>query len=93
MQVGGGAMYSRLRQSGDFRFDDNSIETAEFRSSGWAPTAYGAAGVDIGITSRSSLVLDARYSWARERLRGDFDGFAPLDLSSLALTAGFAWRF
>lgn len=92
--AGGGMMHWRLEQAGDFvDFQDLGVFAATYASSGWTPTGFGAAGVDIAMGTRTALALDARYTVARGRLGDDFRGFSPLDLSSVALTAGIGWRF
>ncbi len=92
--AGGGVMNWRFRQSGDFiDFADNGVFEATFTDGGWAPAAYGAAGVDVGLGLRTSLLFDARYTWSRATLAGDFEDFAPIDLSGIALSAGLGIRF
>jgi hypothetical protein len=92
--AGGGVTRWTVRQRGDFvDFTDSTVFSNTFRSRGWAPSAYGAAGVDIGLGPRTSLAIEGRYTRARDRLGEDFIGFDPLDLSGVAVTAGFSWRF
>jgi hypothetical protein len=93
--AGGGMMRWELRQSGDFvDFQDLGVFPASYRTSGWTPTGFAAAGADISVGTRTFLALDARYTFARGRLGAEaFQGFAPIDLSSVAVTAGLGWRF
>lgn len=92
--AGGGVTQWTLRQEGDFvDFVDSTVFANRFQSRGSAPVAYGAAGVDIGLGPRTALAIEARYTRARDRLGRDFEGFDPLDLSGMAVTAGLSWRF
>lgn len=92
--AGGGMTQWTVRQEGDFvDFVDSTVFANTFQSRGWAPSAYGAAGVDIGLGPRTSLAIEGRYTRARDRLGRDFEGFDPLDLSGVAVTAGLSWRF
>jgi hypothetical protein len=92
--VGGGAMWYRFRQTGDFvDFETLDIFRDEVESSGWTPTAQGLAGLDVSLTPRLVLAGEARYLWARAPLDGAFQGFDPIDLSGLSATLGFSVRF
>ena len=97
--VGGGAMWYSFKQNGDFvdfatdlEFPD--IFTAELESSGWAPMAHGAAGIDYNIGAWLALTGEARYQWARARLDPNvFEGYDKIDLSGVTGTVGFRVRF
>jgi hypothetical protein len=92
--VGGGALWYRFRQSGEFvDADRGRTFFAEFNSQGWTPSAHGLAGVEVALTPGVALTTEARYTWARARLSDDFAGFAPADLSGLQATAGVSLRF
>jgi hypothetical protein len=92
--AGGGALFWSFRQSGEFvEAGGIDIFEATFTDGGLTPTAYAAAGLDIALQGRTSLVFDARYSWARARLGGDFLGFDRIDLAGVALSAGLGIRF
>jgi hypothetical protein len=92
--AGGGAMWYRLRQTGDFvDFEDLSIFADELESSGWTPTAHGLAGLEYSLGPRFYLVGETRYDWAKARLQSDFTGFDRIDLSGVSATLGVAVRF
>ena len=87
-------MWYRFEQKGDF-VDFNTLEIfyAKLRSSGWTPTGYLGAGIDINIFKHTYLNLDLRYSWAKPDLGRDFVGFDKLDMTGLRATAGLQWHF
>lgn len=91
---GGGAMWYRLRQSGDFiDADTRAVFSDVFRSSGWAPEAHAMAGIDVSLSPRWVLTGEGRYTWASANMSDDFVGFEKIDLSGFAITAGLAIRF
>lgn len=99
--AGGGAMRWRLEQAGEFVFENDAIDPATFRASRWAPMAHAGGGIDWLVGTRTSVTLDARYTWARRAFPaapqrpgtvGGFEGFDPLDLSGIAIRAGLSWR-
>jgi hypothetical protein len=92
--AGGGMMWYRLHQSGDFiDFKTTDVFPDSFQSSGWAPTAHAMAGVDYSVTPRLALTGEARYTWAKSQLGADFTGFNGIDLSDLGITLGLNVRF
>ena len=92
--AGGGMMWYRLHQGGDFiDFQTTDVFNDEFESSGWAPTAHGMAGVDYAITPRLALTGEARYTWAKTQLGTDYTGFDGIDLSEFGVTVGLNVRF
>jgi len=97
VSVGGGAMYYRFQQSGDFiDFNTANLEvfTSTLESSGWTPMAQGAAGMDYTIGPWLALTGEGRYQWARARLDPQvFEGFQKIDLSGFTGTVGFKLRF
>ena len=94
LSAGGGVMWYRFEQEGDFvDFDTLEIFYAKLRSSGWTPTGYLGGGIDINIFSNTYLALDMRYSWAKPELGRDFLGFDNLDMTGLRATAGLQWHF
>jgi len=91
--AGGGAMWYRFRQRGDFvDFQTLDIFRADISSSGWTATAHGFAGVEVAVGPRFLLVGEGRYTWARATMGEAFDGFERIDLSGLSVTAGIAFR-
>ncbi len=87
--AGGGVVWYRLRQWGDFvDLADLSIFTDSFDSVGWSGIFHVFGGMDFKLTPRVFLTFEARYSWADSELGGDFEGFDPIDLTGLRTTAG-----
>lgn len=95
--VGGGAMYYRFAQDGDFvDFKTNNLEVfnATIEDSGWTPTAHGMAGFDYNLGTWVALSTEARYQWAKAQLDPkQFEGYDKLDLTGFAATVGFRVRF
>jgi hypothetical protein len=91
---GGGVMWYRFKQSGDFiDFATTRVFHDYFDSSGVTPTAQAFAGTDISLSPRFAVSTEGRYQWARAPLSRDFSGFERIDLSGFALTAGFSIRY
>jgi hypothetical protein len=92
--AGGGAMWYRFRQEGDFiDFATSKVFTDAFMSQGWTPTAQAFVGTDVSLNPRFAVTAEGRYQWARSRLSTDFSQFQPIDLSGFALTAGLSIRY
>jgi hypothetical protein len=92
--AGGGVMWSRFRQEGDFvDFETTDVFPDRLTSTSWTPTAHGAAGIDYSLSPRFALTGEGRYTWARADLSGDFAGFDPIDLSGVSATVGLSVRF
>jgi hypothetical protein len=92
--AGGGAMWYRFEQKGDFiDMETTEVFPDAFESSGWTPTANGFAGVEISLGPRLGFTAEGRYAWARAKLGRDFDGFERIDLSGYNGTLGFFVRF
>jgi hypothetical protein len=92
--AGGGAMWYRFRQEGDFISSvSNVVSYDRFEASGWRPIALGMAGVDVNLTPRIALVGDARYIWsAADKLNGpDYFDYT-VDLSGAVVTLGLTFR-
>ena len=90
--AGGGAMYYRFRQDGDFVRDDLSVRPDQLTTSGWTPTGHGFAGLDLSLSPRVAVTGEARYNWARANTTGDFQDYQ-IDLSGLGATVGLTFRF
>lgn len=91
--VGGGLMWYRFNQVGDFvDFENNNVFFDTIESSGTSLAAQGMAGVDVTITPRMAITGDARYVWAKGNLQPDFSGFDRIDLSGASLTLGLTFR-
>ena len=93
--LGGGRVYYSFQQNGDFLdFEDFSIFTGDFRSSGYAWTGHALAGAQFALSAQVILSAEGRYSWADAELdRTNFRDFKPIDLSGFQLTAGIGVRF
>jgi hypothetical protein len=92
--AGGGAMWYRFQQQGDFiDFATSRVFPDTFTSAGWTPTVQAFVGTDVSLNPRFAVTAEGRYQWARARLSTDFSQFAPIDLSGFALTAGFSIRY
>jgi len=91
---GGGVMYYKFRQDGDFiDFRTTNVFPSIYASDGWTRTAYATAGLDYSLGPRFALTTEARYLWSNAELSRDFSGFEHLDLSGLSTTVGLAVRF
>lgn len=92
---GGGWVYYKLRQAGDFvDFQTYEIFSDVIRSDGYAGTFHLLAGAEWSIGPSFYLTGEGRYSWADADLdQNAFYGFQPIDLSGFHVTAGIAVRF
>jgi hypothetical protein len=91
---GGGAMWYRFEQEGDFiDFATTKVFRDRFVSEGFTPTVQAFVGTDVSLTPRFAVTAEGRYEWARARLSTDFSQFQPIDLSGFGLTAGFSIRY
>ncbi len=92
--AGGGAMWYRFQQYGDFiDFTDSAVVNDAFDSHAWTWTAHAFAGVDVAVGSRWIFTGQARYTWAASHLGSDFVGPNQIDLSGFSVTAGLGVRF
>jgi hypothetical protein len=92
--AGGGVMWYRFQQAGDFiDFETSEIFFDRYTAEGWTPFAQGAAGAGWTIGPRLMLTTEARYVWGRGDLGSDFEGFERLDLSGVSTTLGLTIRF
>src|SRR4030095_14633059 len=54
--AGGGALYHRFEQNGDFiDFATTRVFPDQFRSSGWTATVHALAGLDVSFSPRYAL--------------------------------------
>lgn len=91
---GGGLMYHSFRQTGDFvDFQDFDVFSTTVENNGWAPMAYGAAGLNYSLSAKVGLTTEARYESARAPMGSDFVGFGRIDLSGFSFTTGLHLRF
>ncbi len=91
--VGGGLMYSRIHQWGNFVGTDTIIRSDNFASESWTGTAHAFAGVDLPLGPRFVASAEARYVYATTPLGPDFSGFGNMDLSGVSVTVGMGVRF
>ena len=92
--AGVGLQWYKFEQFGEFvDFDDLSIFEAMLTSSGWAPTVHVLGGVDVKLGRKMFLTVEGRYAWADAKLKDDFIGFDPIDLTGFGVTAGIYWIF
>ncbi len=92
--AGGGTMWYRFAQKGDFvDFQTFDVFSDNLASSSWTPMAYGAAGVDFSLTTRLALTTEARYDYARAELGPSFSGFNRIDLAGVTANVGLTVRF
>jgi hypothetical protein len=92
--AGGGMMWHRFRQTGEFvDFETLDVFPDDYLTSGWTRTAHAMAGVEFSVGARTSLTAEGRYTWANAAMSDDFRRFDRIDLSGLAATAGLAFRF
>ena len=93
--AGGGVMYYRFRQDGDFvDFNTGNVFASTIESSNWTPTWQGMGGADFTLSPHVALRADARYVWAKSKLdRSTFSKeFDRIDLSGVQGTLGLTYR-
>ncbi len=93
---GGGTMWYRFQQYGDFvDFADSThpVVYDAFDSHDWTWTAHAFAGVDVALGARWLVTGEARYTWARSHLGSDFVGPNQINLSGWSVTTGIGVRF
>jgi len=94
VSAGGGAMYHRFSQNGEFvDFVDLSVFQANLESSGWAPSAYVALGADIRMVKQVYLSVEGKYLVAHDSLQKDFAGFDGIDLAGFRFGTGVQVAF
>jgi hypothetical protein len=92
--AGGGVMWYRFAQAGDFiDFNTTRVFFDSFDSNGWTPTVHGFGGVDISLNPRFAFTAEARYEWGKANLSSDFAGFDRIDLSGFTMTTGISVRY
>jgi hypothetical protein len=92
--AGGGVMWYRFGQEGDFiGFQTLKVFPDRFDSDGWTPTAHAFGGVEVSLTPRLAITTEGRYQWARASLSRDFSGFDQIDLSGFTITSGILLRY
>jgi opacity protein-like surface antigen len=94
--AGGGMMWYRFRQEGDFvDYQTNNVFTAAgdaFNANAWTGMYQAMGGADFSLSPHVALRLDSRYVWAKAPLGSAFPGFKPIDLSGVQGTLGLTYR-
>ena len=91
--AGGGTMWYRFRQEGDFvDYQTLNVFTTTVESSGWAPALQALGGVDVTLSPRFGFTADVRGTWARAELSSNFSGYDKIDLSGVTGALGFTVR-
>ena len=91
--AGGGAMWYRFNQEGDFvDFNTSNVFHSQLNSANWTPAVQAMSGAEFNLTPFMALATDVRYIWARSRLGTDFSGFDKIDLSGVSATLGLTFR-
>jgi hypothetical protein len=91
--AGGGAMWYRFRQEGDFvDYQTLDVFTTTLDSHGWAPALQALGGVDVTLSPRIGFTVDVRGTWARAELSRDYSGYEKIDLSGVTGALGFTFR-
>ncbi|HXY68670.1 MAG TPA: hypothetical protein VEH62_04425 [Gemmatimonadales bacterium] len=92
--AGGGLMWYRFQQYGDFiNFADSTVVNDALASEAWTGSLHAFAGMDVALGPRYLLTGKAQYTWARSHLGADFVGPNAVDLSGLSVTVGVGVRF
>ncbi len=94
--AGVGALWYHVHQWGDFiNFADSTLPVFpdELNTDDWTVSGHAFAGVDVPIGPRWMVTAEARYTYARASVGGDYQGYNGIDLSGVSVTAGFAVRF
>jgi len=89
--AGGGMLWYQFTQAGDFidvRSRNLSVFTDVITSQGWTPSAHAFGGVDVRVHRRTFVAFEGRYLWADAALERRFEGFEPIDLAGLRVSAG-----
>jgi hypothetical protein len=94
--AGGGLLWWRLREEGDFiDFSDPDLPVvyATYQSDDTTWELIGLAGLEFPLSFQWRFFAEGRYRWAEDELSGDFAGFGTIDLSGIELTAGFSYNW
>ncbi len=92
--AGGGVVWSRFVQDGDFvDFETLDVFASQLESEGTTGTAHVFSGVDISLGTKVVLTGEGRYSWGKMAMGQDFADFDSIDLSGFQATVGLSLRF
>lgn len=91
--AGGGLMWYRIEQTGEF-VDETTLQIfpEEYVSSGKALTAHVSGGVEYWLSPAWGVSLEGRYQFGTGELSGDFASFNEIDLRGFQLMAGVSIR-
>ncbi len=91
--AGGGAVWYRFQQQGDFvDSNTNAVFSDDLASSQWSPAAQAFAGIDYSVSPHVALTGEGKYLFARGTLNQRFSNFDSIDLSGLSATLGIKLR-
>ena len=91
--AGGGTMWYRFQQEGDFvDYQTLNVIPLLLESSGWAPAFQALGGVDVTLSPRFAFTLDVRSTWAKAELSRDYSGYDKIDLSGVTGALGVTLR-
>lgn len=92
--AGAGWVWYRFEQDGEWvDYETYDIFRDRFTARGSTPTVHMYGGADWSLGPAVFLTAEARYSWARAEMGGDFVGFDAMDLSGIQGTVGISLRF
>src|SRR5206468_2898528 len=80
--AGGGLLWYRFRQAGDFidfASSNSRIYSATTESSGWTAEGHAFAGIDYSLSPRLALTGESRYTFGRGPVSSDYVGFQRID--------------
>jgi hypothetical protein len=93
VSAGGGTMWYRFRQEGDFvDFNNSNVYASYYESTAWSPMVQASGGVDVSLTSLIAFRTSIQSVWSKAPLTRDFQGFDKLDLSGVNATLGLSFR-
>ena len=90
--AGAGLVRHDLSQTGEF-VDELGYFDDTFASKGWGTGVFLFGGTDIRMTRHAFLNAEVRHVEASATLGADFEGFDPLDLGGLRISAGVRFVF
>ena len=92
--LGGGWKRARIVQEGVFP-DGRDLEpfSAVFQGTGSTGYVFGGVGLELSLSSRLSLLFDARYQGGSAYVDGALAGFERVDLSGLTISTGLLHRW
>jgi hypothetical protein len=87
--AGGGALWYKFEQNGDFvDFVNLSVFSDYFSSGGFTPSMHVFGGTDLHLYRALFLTFEGKYVWANAKLGSDFIDFDPIDLGGFRISTG-----